>query len=175
MEGEAERSSLIDSDLNVYSFDYLEERLAQEFAGAKRYKRPLSVVAGRLDSLDEYEDAHGHQTAALMFKEFTGIAKESLRESDAAAIYDGTVLVMMLTDTPFEGAKVVAHRLHEQIQQLNEPGHEPHLTLSVGFETFGDAISGPQVLFENVMERLAEATRDGGDCVRPEVTARGGK
>jgi hypothetical protein len=51
--------TLVDPELSVYSFDYYEERLAQGFAGARRYKRPLSVVMAQIDALDEFEAAHG--------------------------------------------------------------------------------------------------------------------
>jgi diguanylate cyclase (GGDEF)-like protein len=170
MEGEITAGSLIDPELNVYSFDYFEERLAQEFAGAIRYKRPLSVVAAEIDRLDAFEAAHGRQASARKLRDFAAIAKESLRDSDAAAVFDQTILVLILTDTPFDGASVLANRLRDHVGRLNEGGDESPVTVSVGFTSLSPDMSGPQAMFDDAMERLREGRRDGGDCVRPAVS-----
>lgn len=167
MEGEITAGSLIDPELNVYSFDYFEERLAQEFAGALRYKRPLSLVVAEIDRLDEFEAARGRQAAARKLRDFAAIAKESLRDSDAAAVFDQTILVLILTDTPFDGASVLANRLRDHVDRLNEGGDEIPVTVSVGFTSLSPDMSGPQAMFDGAMERLREGRRDGGDCVRP--------
>jgi diguanylate cyclase (GGDEF)-like protein len=167
MEGEPSGHALIDPELNVYSFNYFEERLAQEVSGALRYKRPLSVVMAEIDGLDAFETAHGRQSAARKLRDFAGIAKESLRDSDAAAVYDQTILALILTDTPLSGASVFANRLKQGVAILNMDVGESPITASVGFTSLTPEMSGPQALFDGAMDQLRGARSDGGDCVRP--------
>ncbi len=171
MEGEIAVGSLIDPELNVYSFDYFEERLAQEFVGAARYKRPLSVVAAEIDRLDEFEAVHGRQACARKLREFAVLAKESLRGSDVTAVFDQTILVSILTDTAFDGASVMANRLRDQVGRLNEGEGEHPVTVSVGLSSLSSDMSGPQAMFDDAMERLRESRSDGGDCVRPAASS----
>lgn len=159
--------ALIDSELNVYSFAYFEERLAQEFAGAVRYKRALSVVAAAIDRLEEFELTHGRQACALKLKAFAAMAKESLRDSDVAAVYDQTVMLLLLTDTPEAGAAVVAERLRHGAGRLNAEGESPQLGISASYAALQASTSGPQALFDDVMERFRAGRRAGGDHVLP--------
>ncbi len=167
MEGDIAAGSLIDPELNVYSFDYFEERLAQEFAGALRYDRSLSIVIAEIDRLDEFEVEHGRQASARKLRDFAGIAKESLRDSDAAAVFDQTILTLILTDTPFEGASIFANRLREHVDRLNDNPEERNITASIGFTSLTTEITGPQSIFDNAMDHLREARLAGGDTVRP--------
>lgn len=167
IDADASSARLLDADLFVYSFSYFEERLAQEFAGALRYKRALSLVALSIDRLDEYEANHGRQEAALLLREFAGYAKESLRDSDAASVYDQTTLLLMLADTPAGGAAVVAERLRRYGTRLGRDDRPPALTISASYASFDPAISGPQALFELAIERLVDARDRGGDRVVP--------
>lgn len=165
--GEASEGRLIDAELGVYSFSYFEERLVQEFAGAARYRRPLSIVALTLERLDDFEAAHGRQAAALVLRDFAALTRESLRDSDVAAVYDQTVLLLLLTDTSEAGARVAAERLRGFGARLNREGREPALGVSAAHASFESALSGPQALFELVLERLREARGPGGDRGSP--------
>ncbi len=167
MEGEVSSHRLVDPELNVYSFDYFEERLAQEYSGALRYKRPLCVVVAEIDALDDYESRFGRQAAARKLRDFAGVAKESLRDSDAAAVYDQTILTLILTDTAVQGAAVFANRLQQGVEILNNDQGEDKITVSVGFAGVTPEMSGPQALFEEAMDRLRDARKSGGDCVQP--------
>lgn len=168
MEGDIAAGSLIDPELNVYSFDYFEERLAQEFAGALRYDRPLSIVIAEIDHLEEFELEHGRQASARKLRDFAGIAKEALRDSDAAAVYDQTILTLILTDTPFAGASIFANRLREHVGRLNDDPQERLVTASIGFTSLTKDMTGPQSIFDGAMDHLREARLSGGDAVRPQ-------
>jgi len=165
IERETPTGTLVDPELSVYSFDYFEERLAQEFSGALRYQRPLSVVIAEIDKLDEFEAQHGRRAAARKLRDFAGLARESLRESDAVAVFDQTVLAIILTDTPFKGASVYAKRLKSNAERLNDAPDESPVSVSIGFASFATDMSGPQALFEDALDRLRDARRDGGNRV----------
>ena len=162
LEMQSDAPGIIDNELSVYTLEYLQERLAQEVAGARRYGRPLAVVIGTISNLSAFEVENGRQSAARVFRSFTARARESLRDSDAAAVFDDYNLVMMLTDTPLEGASVVARRLHEQSERYNEDQLAPALTLSFGVAGFDDQTPGGQQLFELALARLQRAVGAGG-------------
>lgn len=93
--------SLLDADSGAYSAQYLAQRLPTEIARATRYERDLSVL------LVSSEAAEATAVAARI----TSRLREHCRETDLIARADFTHFVVLLPETPAEGARTLGSRV----------------------------------------------------------------
>lgn len=166
IDGDAERG-VLDADVGIYRLAYFEERLGQELSAARRYKRPLMLLAAAIDHYDRLRVQYGDVLMAKRLKELTDIARETLRESDCAAFHQGNVLLILLTDTPLEGAQVVADRLCQQLVQRPTTTGVPDCTLSVSVASASAEHTGPKQFIEAALDYLRVARQHGGNVVWP--------
>lgn len=96
------RLDLRDPVTQVYSATYLRHRLGTEQARAIRYQRALSVVAVRSPA-SAMSDAAATRIAVLL--------RDCCRDVDLLARNERGVFVMLLPETPPEGAQTLVERL----------------------------------------------------------------
>lgn len=123
-EGRLDRSLTAVEELTIYDEAtgtlkrvYAEKELAGEVDRARRYKRPISVVMVGVDDWRSVVKERGDARAAEALIIAAAAMKESLRNMDRIARYDESVFLVLLPETPGEGAQVVARRLREVILQ----------------------------------------------------------
>ncbi|MGQ0659222.1 MAG: diguanylate cyclase [Chromatiales bacterium] len=165
-----EERGVLDADLGIYRYSYFEERLGQEMAAARRYKRPLVLLAAGIDHYDRLRGQFGDMLMARRLKEVADLTRETLRESDCAAFHQGNILLMLLSDTPLEGAYVVAERMRRGIMQRPTSSGMPECTLSVSVVATRGDLAGPHQFVELVMDHLRVAREYGGNVVWPRAT-----
>ncbi len=139
-----------------------DEEFQRAFGGALRREGPLSIAIADIDRFKMYNDAFGHQAGdEALHRIGAAIADSVARSGDFAARYGGEEFVVILEDTPLEGAIDVAQRMRAAVQAagLKAPGGGP-LTVSVGV-----ASRGPGESAEDVLRHADEAlyfAKDGG-------------
>ncbi|MEM6997262.1 MAG: diguanylate cyclase, partial [Myxococcota bacterium] len=97
---------LLDRDSGAYSARYFAQRLPAEIARATRYKRELSVMMVRCPAAAESSAVAAKITARL---------REYCRETDLIARADGPRFVVLLPETPGQGATALADRVAEAL------------------------------------------------------------
>jgi diguanylate cyclase (GGDEF)-like protein len=87
-----------------------------------------------IDLFKRINDTYGHLTGDAVLRDVAHAASKALRQLDFFGRYGGEEFVMVLTDTPLEGAMVTAERVRSRIEQLEFPGIAPGLrvTVSIG-------------------------------------------
>lgn len=101
---------------------------------AQRYGLPLSVIFVDIDHFKRINDEYGHDAGDEILRAIGHCAKESVRASDTVFRYGGEEFVILLRNTPCEGALHLAERIREAVGQLQCPAGKAVLrvTASLG-------------------------------------------
>ncbi len=138
-----------------------DERLAVEFAQAKRKKRELSVMILDLDGFKRRNDLYGHQQGDAALRQFARLLEEATREGDLAARYGGEEFVLLLPETDDAQAAQLAERILEKIRAAR--WEDEPLTTSIGAASLDAAMASDQRLVSLADEALYAAKRAGRD------------
>ncbi|MBV5261331.1 PleD family two-component system response regulator [Synechococcus moorigangaii CMS01] len=102
-----------------------------------RNQIPLSIIFIDVDFFKDYNDTYGHQAGDhCLFEVAQAIASQIQRPTDLVARYGGEEMIVILPDTPSDGAQLVGERIIEQIRSLDIPHRSsqvaPIVTVSLG-------------------------------------------
>ncbi|MGE3540441.1 MAG: diguanylate cyclase [Candidatus Tectimicrobiota bacterium] len=172
LEDASPAGALIVGDLAVYTWRFLEERLAQELRHIQRYRRPGSLLLLCPDHLQAYATHTGVAAAAALFHSMTQVIKETLRDCDIPALYGEHTLAILLPDTSVEGAYTAAERLRQRVLALTVEAPGPRVTLAVGLVDCTRAGLAPRQVMAMAHASLTAAQQAGGNCVYPAPAAR---
>lgn len=130
-------------------------RAEKEFARARRYARPLSVVMIDVDHFKSINDRYGHAVGDQVLRQVSAICQYSLRGSDLLGRIGGEEFVLLLPDTPQANAIYVAERMREQLAKtpIDIDGVIITTTASFGVASLSDT----DVNFNGILERADEA------------------
>jgi diguanylate cyclase (GGDEF)-like protein len=164
---EAQRLSITDGLTGVWNRRYLQLTLTKEIERAQRFDRPLSVLMMDIDHFKLVNDAHGHQVGDEVLVELTRRTMSTIRgQIDALARYGGEEFVVVLPETPREGARIVADKILSVIRHrpFGEDGEAAvPLTVSIGVAAFPEDGSTADELVraaDLAMYRAKEAGRN---------------
>jgi two-component system, cell cycle response regulator len=163
---ETEQLSITDGLTGVWNRRYLELSLSKEIERASRFNRPLSVLMIDIDRFKDVNDRYGHQRGDGVLVEVSRRIMGTIRtQIDFVARYGGEEFVVVLPETPWEGAKVVAEKIRSAIREHPFVGEGPHLsvTVSVGVAAFPlDGLTAEDLIraSDQAMYRAKRAGRD---------------
>ncbi|WP_373990201.1 DUF484 family protein [Duganella sp. BuS-21] len=106
---------LTDSLTGVYNRRYIDRRLLEEIARARRQQYPISFMYIDIDHFKRVNDTVGHGGGDEVLREVAGRIKNELRTSDALARFGGEEFVVLLIDANLESAAFVAERIRASV------------------------------------------------------------
>ncbi|KQQ47601.1 diguanylate cyclase [Duganella sp. Leaf126] len=106
---------LTDSLTGVYNRRYIDRRLLEEIARAKRQSYPISFMYIDVDHFKRVNDTVGHGGGDEVLREVASRIKNELRASDALARFGGEEFVVLLIDAPLDSAAFVAERIRASV------------------------------------------------------------
>lgn len=145
-----------------YNRHYLMERIAEETQRCARYGSVFSLCILDIDFFKKVNDTHGHLAGdEVLRKVATGVAS-ALRATDFLGRFGGEEFVIALTNTPIDGAMVIAERVREKIARLEFPEIEGQfqVTVSIGISEH-DKRATPAMTLKLADEALYRA-KEGG-------------
>ncbi len=165
--------SITDPLTGCFNRGYLNEKLPREIKRANRYSRDLSVILCDIDHFKKVNDTYGHQAGDTVLKAFAKCLLDSVREGiDWVDRYGGEEFLVVLPETPFEGAKLVAERLRKAIEDREIQTSEGVLRITASFgvtgihaDTPGSLIS-PDTMVKTADDNLYRAKKEGRNTVR---------
>ncbi|MEJ1296772.1 MAG: sensor domain-containing diguanylate cyclase [Candidatus Sedimenticola sp. (ex Thyasira tokunagai)] len=131
-------SGLTDALTGLHNRRYLERRLQEEVARARRYDQPLSCLFIDADHFKRINDNHGHAAGDTVLRELALRVKESLRASDVATRFGGEEFTLLLPQTSITEALLLAERIRGSIECkpiITNNEKELNITVSVGVST----------------------------------------
>ncbi|PCI51963.1 MAG: hypothetical protein COB51_01095 [Moraxellaceae bacterium] len=112
-----EKLSTEDELTKVKNRRYFEDRYDLEFKRSFREKQPLSILFIDVDYFKKVNDSHGHQAGDECLRKTAQVICQSIgRAGDVVSRYGGEEFVVILPDTPQEGALKVANRIRHNIE-----------------------------------------------------------
>lgn len=135
---ELERLASMDGLTGLFNRRRFEEQGAAELDRAHRYGRPFSLLVIDLDHFKQVNDTYGHNAGDAALRLASERVATAVRTTDQVARYGGEELAVLLPETNFEEARVVAERIRDSIG-ANPMQHEGTLftvTASIGGAEF---------------------------------------
>ena len=126
---------LTDSLTGVYNRRYIDRRLLEEIARARRQAYPISFMYIDIDHFKRVNDTVGHGGGDDVLREVAGRIKNELRTSDAVARFGGEEFVVLLIDANLESAAFVAERIRSSVAGTMialSPELQLSVTVSIG-------------------------------------------
>ena len=165
---EIELSGFRDPATGLYIWRSFQERLREEVARARRYKRPLSVIYLDVDNFGQINETYGYAAGDQVIATVASVLREDgdhNRESDIAARMGGQEFALLLPETDAAGGRVKAERLREALSASDYGGLS--ITASFGVATFPADADGPVELLGAAMNAQSEAKAAGKNRVQP--------
>lgn len=115
LEQEVELAASVDPLTGLRNRSRFFDDLRREFAAARRYDHPLSLLTLDVDGLAKVNAEQGYDAGDRLLLEVSEILLGRLRVADIAARIGDDDFAVILPHTPIEGARVLANRLREAV------------------------------------------------------------
>jgi diguanylate cyclase (GGDEF)-like protein/PAS domain S-box-containing protein len=131
--------AITDSLTGLYNGRHFFEVLEKEFARARRYGHPLSLMMFDIDFFKGVNDQYGHQIGDQMLQLLATSCLQVIRKADVLARYGGEEFILLLPETNAERAHSLAERLRRKVAslKLETPRGSVQVTISVGYTQLG--------------------------------------
>jgi diguanylate cyclase (GGDEF)-like protein len=143
--------ALIDDKTNLYNEKHGMNMLEVEIHRATRSGNPLSVIRADIRDLDVFRSTHGDAlTDSAIIATGKHLASRVRRVDVVAHLADGRFLILLL-ETPSEGAKIVADRMVASTAGLRFPcaaGGETSVSIAVGISSLEGESDGGKLMFD---------------------------
>ncbi len=139
----------------------LDDVLSDAVERRRRSKTPASLLIIDLDHFKVFNDTYGHAVGDEALRSVARAIEESRRRLDKFFRLGGEEFLLLLPDTPLDGAKLVADKLLEVIRELTI-SDSLHVSASIGIS---DLAPGEDVetWIERADNALYEAKKAGRD------------
>jgi diguanylate cyclase (GGDEF)-like protein len=163
-----EQETFTDPLTGLFNRRYMDQRLREEIAKARRYGLDLAVMMLDLDHFKQVNDKHGHQAGDQLLIDLGAIVTRELRDSDILARYGGEEFFVIAPSTAPADAVSLAERIRECIEAhefkldpngTNKPGKP--VTVSIGVSNFGGSINSGEELIRLADKNLYQAKNAG--------------
>lgn len=113
---EVRENSVRDSLTGCYNKAHGLEVLDGEIRRARRSKQPLSLIMFDLDNFKAINDKYGHLCGDAVIAAVGAKMLSELRGTDVKCRYGGDEFMVILPDTPIEGARQVTEKFRQHIE-----------------------------------------------------------
>jgi diguanylate cyclase (GGDEF)-like protein len=163
------RHSIRDPLTGLYNRHYVFVRLEEEFARAKRYRTPLSLIFADIDGLKNVNDDHGQTGGDAVIRAVGKLIRAQVRREDVMGRIGEDAFAIVLPGNRFRGAAVLANKVRTEIEELTveHGGAQIQVRLSAGISTYPDSISVKSAddLVRRTENAVGEAKSRGGNRV----------
>ena len=169
-----EQETIVDPLTGVFNRRYLDRRLNEEVARARRHGLPLSVLMLDIDHFKEINDCHGHQAGDQVLTLFAGQVQRHLREPDIVARYGGDEFLVIAPQTSRKNAIDLAERLRTGLESHRFSLHDTHtrkgileirVICSIGVASLSNKVTRAERLVRCADENMYRAKNDGRNRV----------
>lgn len=164
---EKEYISVTDGLTGLYNRRHFEVNIEREFLRTRRYQGDLSIAMIDIDHFKQINDTYGHQFGDYVLKEISKIFLASFRKTDMIYRYGGEEIVVILTETPLEGALIPLERLKDKIAQTPfiYNGTQTNVTISIGVSYKFEELASHKELVGAADKALYKAKQTGRNRV----------
>jgi diguanylate cyclase (GGDEF)-like protein len=161
--------AITDPLTRAYNRRYLELRLDEELARAKRYGVPLSLIMLDIDRFKRVNDEFGHSVGDDALRELVAVVSQIVRETEIVSRYGGEEFVIVFPQTSGEDCASVGERARRTVEgHLFCEESTPdgiRLTVSAGVATYPADAADAKALIDAADRALYDAKRAGRNKV----------
>lgn len=159
--------SITDALTGAHNRGYFEDILRRELTLSRRSQQPFSVMMLDIDHFKHINDTYSHNIGDKVLVGFVGLLRGQLRAGDVLARYGGEEFCIIMHGTPREGARVVAERICNVLEQRSwqNLGIHHSITVSVGVSSYRDPDDTIFDLMQRTDQALYQAKRKGRNRV----------
>ena len=143
------------------------ELVSRDLAFCRRHRLPMSLLALRIEDYAALSMELGEDVLQGLELSLLETIASKLRREDSVCFHRPGAMVFSLPGTPALGARVLAHRLRDQVSDdgISVDGFEVHATLVAGIHNpLGDETGGePQEQIEVALACAGDAISGGDD------------
>ncbi|HOW75332.1 MAG TPA: GGDEF domain-containing protein [Candidatus Competibacteraceae bacterium] len=160
-----------DSLTGLHNRRHFMETATQEFERARRYRMPLSLLMIDADRFKLINDRFGHHLGDEVLKVLAMTGQRQLREIDLFARLGGEEFAILLPQTDFVDARVVAERLRQAIagHTIDTEQGLLNFTVSLGLASLNPVTADLNDLLRQADVALYQAKQNGRNRVEPAV------
>ena len=164
---ELRETAVTDSLTGCVNRAHFIESMTAELRRSRRTGSPMSLIIVDLDGFKDVNDQDGHLAGDTALAAVGRRLKELLRHSDMRCRYGGDEFLVMLPDTPLEGAIHVAEVLRREIEGLAiaRRGQDAVVTASLGVTAVVPGELDPVPCIHRADQALYTAKRGGANRV----------
>lgn len=151
---------------DLYNRRFMLIQLAALISGARRHKRPISVVMIDIDHFKAFNDRYGHDLGDRALITTAHAMRDRLRAEDYLGRLGGEEFLVLLPDVGEEGAAHVAESLRRTVEEaeLEADGERLSMTVSAGWAVWhGEA---PHELLRRADDAMYAAKQGGRNAAR---------
>ncbi len=164
----ARENSVRDDLTGCYTRSHAIEVMDSELRRARRSHATMSLIMFDLDHFKEINDRHGHLAGDAVLSAVGARMRDVLRGSDLKCRFGGEEFLVLLPETPLEGAKRVADTIRRELAEMQVAWKDRIITItaSFGVTTALPAEIDTQAIIARADAALYEAKEQGRNCVR---------
>lgn len=142
-------------------------RLAEEFCRAQRHQKDISLILMDIDHFTDLNDSHGENNGNRVLKEAGKVFTSATRIHDLVCRFGADTFAMLLPETPFAGAKIVAAKLRTSLNdiKIRSSNSTIQVTGSFGIASSSKSTTKPADLLKSAEKAIKQAKRRGGNQV----------
>jgi diguanylate cyclase (GGDEF)-like protein len=159
-----EREANTDALTGLLNRRWLDASLPRFIARHAHAQKPLSVLMLDIDYFKRFNDEHGHATGDAVLVLVAQTTLKCLRPTDLAVRYGGEEILVVLPETPLEGARIAAERVRAAIHSSKLAELQASISVSIGAAALADGEVG-DALIQRADERLYLAKQRGRNRV----------
>jgi diguanylate cyclase (GGDEF)-like protein len=158
------KKAMIDGLTGLWNRGYLDQRLAEEIAFAKRHNNPMACVMLDVDHFKSINDKYGHGFGDLVLKDIANILQQLCRDEDICCRYGGEEFAILLRSTAGLQAKLFAERLRKGIEGVTFKSGSLSAAVTCSFGV-ADSATGSDEILAHADETLYESKKAGRNRV----------
>ena len=165
---ELRENSLRDGLTGCFNRTHALDVIDTELRRARRSQTPVSLIMFDIDRFKDINDRYGHLCGDAVLAAVGVRMREVLRGSDLKCRYGGEEFLVLLPETPLEGAKRVADTLRRELAEMpvTWKGEMIAVTASFGVSVALPAEIDCKALIGRADAALYRAKDQGRNCVR---------
>ncbi|NWF97397.1 MAG: diguanylate cyclase [Nitrospirae bacterium] len=116
-EAELKRLVITDDLTGLFNQRYFYTIILKEIERAKRHNRRLSLMLIDIDFFKDFNDRYGHWEGDFVLKKIADVISKNIRDIDMAFRYGGEEFTILLPETAYDEAILVAERIRKSVSE----------------------------------------------------------
>ena len=167
MSEELKTISMTDPLTGLFNRRYFRERLFEEAERVKRHGERFTAFMIDIDDFKGFNDRYGHAVGDEILKGVAHCIRDAVRSMDVVARYGGEEFAVMLPQTGWQDAFVIAERMRRGVEErgAGKGGLRKWPTISLGIAEFPGISADIDGLMNNADRAMYSAKRAGKNRV----------